>query len=283
MLRQMPGRADQLAGELQRQAQAPVIQVEVQLLGMPGLDPLRAPAPDLGGEQLDEILGQPQRLADIAQCAFGPVADHRRAQGGMIAAVGVEHPLHDDLAPLVLEVDIDVGRLAALLADEAFEQQVMAVGIDGGDAEHVADRGIGGRAPALAQNVLTAGEADDGVDGQEIGRVAQARDQPQLMGEEVTHLVRHPLGVAPGSPRPGQLLQRLLRCQARDRDLLRILVGELAECEAALLGDLERAGQCLRVAGEQPGHFRRRLSGSGRHGDHGGIRRHRWCSRAGCR
>ena len=73
----------------------------------------------------------------------------------MIAAVGVEHPLHDDLAPLVLEIDIDVGRLAALLADEALEQQVVAVGIDRGDAEHVADarnwrpsRGPGTECPA---------------------------------------------------------------------------------------------------------------------------------------
>ena len=57
----------------------------------------------------------------------------------MVAAVGLEDPLHDDLAPLVLEIDVDVGRLAALLGDEALEQQVVAVGIDRGDAEHVAD------------------------------------------------------------------------------------------------------------------------------------------------
>ena len=124
-----------------------------------GSTPSRAPAPDLGREQLDQIFGQAQRLADIAQCALGAVADHRRAQGGMIAAVGVEHPLHDDLAPLVLEIDIDVGRLAPLLADEALEQQVIAVGIDRGDAEHVADRGIGGRAAALAQDVLRCGRS----------------------------------------------------------------------------------------------------------------------------
>jgi hypothetical protein len=31
----------------------------------------------------------------------------------MIAAIGLEDPLHDDLAPLVFEIHIDVGRLLA--------------------------------------------------------------------------------------------------------------------------------------------------------------------------
>jgi hypothetical protein len=39
----------------------------------------------------------------------------------------------------VLEIDVDVGRLAALLRDEALEQQVVAFRIDRGDAEDVAD------------------------------------------------------------------------------------------------------------------------------------------------
>jgi hypothetical protein len=57
----------------------------------------------------------------------------------MIAAVGFEHPLHHDLAALVLEVDIDVRRLPTLLGDEALEQQIVALRIDRGNAEHVAD------------------------------------------------------------------------------------------------------------------------------------------------
>ncbi len=42
----------------------------------------------------------------------------------MVATVGVVDPLHDDLAPLVLEVDVDVGRLLSLHAEKALEQQV---------------------------------------------------------------------------------------------------------------------------------------------------------------
>jgi len=45
----------------------------------------------------------------------------------MIAAIGLEDPLQDDLAPLVLEIDIYVGRLASLLRYEALEQEVIAL------------------------------------------------------------------------------------------------------------------------------------------------------------
>ena len=76
--------------------------------------------------------------------------------------------LDDFFAPLVLEVDVDVGRLVALLGDEALEQHVAARRVDFGDAQAIADRGVGGRAAALAQDVLAAREAHDVVDRQEV-------------------------------------------------------------------------------------------------------------------
>src|SRR5260221_12963959 len=97
---------------------------------MLGLDAFRGPAPDLGQQHLDEVLGQAERLADVAQCAARAVADDGRAQRGMVAVV---HPLHDDLAPLVLEVAFrlypafaaagPVGRVAAL-GDDTLELQL---------------------------------------------------------------------------------------------------------------------------------------------------------------
>ncbi|MNL87941.1 hypothetical protein D3C87_2173760 [compost metagenome] len=47
--------------------------------------------------------------------------------------------LDDLFAPLVLEIDIDVGRLVAVGRQETFEQQVVAGGIDAGDAQQIAD------------------------------------------------------------------------------------------------------------------------------------------------
>ena len=61
-----------------------------------------------------------------------------------MAAVLLVDVLNDLLAPLVLEIDIDVRRLLALGADEAFEQKANPVWIDGGHPEAVADRGVGG-------------------------------------------------------------------------------------------------------------------------------------------
>ena len=77
----------------------------------------------------------------------------------MVAAVGAVDPLDHLLAPLVLEIDVDVGRLVALGRDEALEQQVDARRVDRGDAQDVADGRVGGRAAPLAEDVLAAGVA----------------------------------------------------------------------------------------------------------------------------
>ena len=79
------------------------------------------------------------------------------------------------------------------------------------------------------------------------------------MLERRAHLVRQPFGIAPGRALPGQLLQRLLRRQRRVGALLRILIGQFVEREAAALDDLERARQRLGIAGEQAVHLLRRL------------------------
>ena len=94
----------------------------------------------------------------------------------MLLAIGGVDPLDHLLAPLMLEIDIDVGRLASLLRNEALEQEVVAFRIDGGDAEHVADGRIGGRAAALAKDVLAAGETDDRIHRQEVRRIFECLD-----------------------------------------------------------------------------------------------------------
>ncbi len=139
MLGQVARRPHQFAGEIERKTQAPVAEIEIQFLGVLRLDAFLRPAPDLRRQHLDEVLGQAERLADIAQRALGAIADDGRAERCMIPAIGVIDPLHHDLAPLMLEIDVDVGRLAPLLRDEALEQEVVALRIDRGDAEHVAD------------------------------------------------------------------------------------------------------------------------------------------------
>ena len=96
------------------------------------------------------------------------------------------------LAPLVLEVDVDVGRLVALGRDEALEQEVDANRIDRGDPKAIADGGIGGRAAALAENSLRAREAHDVVHGEEVRRVIERGDQLEFMRQRFPRAVGNP-------------------------------------------------------------------------------------------
>ena len=85
-----------------------------------------------------------ERLADIAQHAARAIADDSRGQSRAIAPVFAVDILNDLFAPLMLEVDIDIGRLVALAADEALKQNIAAARIDLGDAQAVANHRVGG-------------------------------------------------------------------------------------------------------------------------------------------
>ena len=158
----------------------------------------------------------------------------------------------------MLEIDIDVGRLVARRADETFKQQVELGGIDGGDAKAITDRRIGRRAAPLAQDAAADGEADDVVDGKEIGGIGQLVDQRQFMPQRRRHLGRQAVRIAAGRPLAGQTDQALLR---RFRRIVvdGIFVSQLVEVETAAPDDLQGAGHRLRVVGEQAGHLVGRL------------------------
>src|SRR5207253_11437204 len=108
---------------------------------------------------------------------------------GAVAAVFLVDVLDDLLAPLMLEIDIDVGWLVARGADEALEQDVDAGRIDRGDAEAIADDRIGRRAAPLAQDAAAARERDDVVHGQEIAGEIELFDQLELMRDQGADVV----------------------------------------------------------------------------------------------
>ena len=147
-------------------------------LSRPRSSTCRSATPSFDQPQIwpDKVAGhifrKPERLADLADRAAGSIAADDRGQRRMLVTVGLVDPLDHFLAPLMLEIDVDVGRLVATLGEEALEQQAVLDRIDRGDAEHVADHRIGGRAAALAEDLLAARKFDDRIDGQEIRRVA---------------------------------------------------------------------------------------------------------------
>ena len=81
-----------------------------------------------------------QRLAHITQGAARAVTGNRGGNGGAVMAVGVVDVLNDFFTALVFKVDINIGRLAALAADEALKQQVAFSRVNGGDAQAITNR-----------------------------------------------------------------------------------------------------------------------------------------------
>ena len=137
----------------------------------------------------------------------------------------------------MLEVDVDVGRLVALAADEAFEQQAAVRRIDGGDAQAIADRGIRRRAAALTEDAAFAGEGDEVGDGQEVRLVAQLGDQCQLALDLLADRFRRAGGIAALQPLQSELAQPAGRRLVRRDDLLGVFVAQLIEREATARGE----------------------------------------------
>src|SRR5205085_11798383 len=254
-----PRKADQLAREIERQAQIAVARVEPGFAHPRVGDALVGPAPDNAGERGDDILRQSKRLPDLADRAAGAIADDGRGDAGAVAAVFVVDVLDDLLAPLMLEIDIDVGRLAARGADKALEKDVDLGRIDRGDAEAIADDRIGRRAAALAQDVLAARELDDVVHGEEIAREIELLDQLELVLDPLADVLGNTAGEFLGGALPSQFGQPLLGGEAGRHRLLGIFVAQFVEAEPAARDDFERAGQRVLIAAEQSRHFRRRL------------------------
>jgi hypothetical protein len=165
-------------------------------------------------------------------------AGQRRA----VAAVLAVDVLDDLLAALVLEVDVDVGRLVALGADETLEQQLVACRVDLGDAERVADRRVGGAAAPLAQDALRTRPLHEVGDGQEVGLVLQLA----ISASSCSTVARTDGGVPCGKRRSSPCSVRRAASSRRvavGHDLLRVLVAQLVEREGTAPGDLERGLQ----------------------------------------
>ena len=184
--------------------------------------------------------------------------DHRGAEASPVTPILAVDVLDHLLAPFVLEIHVDIGRLLALPADEALEQQIVPGGVHGGDAQHIADGGVGGRAAPLAQDRrrgLVPGEADEVMDCQEIPRDVELFDHRQFFLQERGDPRANTIGIAPLRAVPGELFQPVQGAHAlRDR-LARIFVGEFLEIEPAGIGDVACGADGVRPFGEEADHF----------------------------
>ncbi|ESS36583.1 titin [Burkholderia cenocepacia KC-01] len=174
-----------------------------------------------------------ERLAGFTQHAARAI---RRDGGGKrraIMSVFRVDMLDHFLTTLMLEVDVDIRRLAAFLADETLEQHRALIGIHFGDAEAVTDHRVRGRTPPLAQDVLTARVFDDVVDGQEKRLVFQFRDQGKFIPDLLCHLLRHTIPIASSNTCPRLLLQVTGRRVSARHEFEWIFILQIVEIEIA--------------------------------------------------
>src|SRR4051812_8527414 len=94
-----------------------------------------------------------------------------RSQSGAFASVLFINVLNHFFAALMLEVDINVGRLVSSSGDESFKQQSSSNWIRFGDSEAVTDNRIGCGPSALAKDLTALGEVHDLMDREEVRRV----------------------------------------------------------------------------------------------------------------
>ena len=163
VLREMPRKADQLADQLDqlpaRRSTSGSMPASRHRCGQVGLvvemlQPL--------GQRVDPLERQAQGLAHVAHRRARAVGDHLGGHAGPLAAVLLVEILQHLLAPLVLEIDVDVGGFVPLAADEPLEEHVHPLGIDRRDAQAVADGRIGRRAASLAEDAAAAGRTAPG-------------------------------------------------------------------------------------------------------------------------
>ena len=139
--------------------------------------------------------GVAERPGGVAYRRAGPVGDDVRDLGRVGAAVALVDVLDDLFTTTGLDVDVDVGRAVALGREEPLEEQPEAHRVGLGDAQRVADRRVGRRAPPLAVDVAAATEVDDVGDDQEVAGEPQGADHRELV-VDLRPGSGHPLGVA---------------------------------------------------------------------------------------
>ena len=116
---------------------------------------------------------KPERLTHIANRRARLIGNHGSRECRAAASVSLIDILNNLFAPRVLEVDVDVRRLIALLRDKPLEQHVDTRGVDLGNTQAVTHRRISSRPAPLTQNALAPREGHEVMHGKEVMLVAK--------------------------------------------------------------------------------------------------------------
>ena len=129
-----------------------------------------------------ECVGQIQHPAHVPDHALGRQGTEGDDLHHLIFSIFFHHIVDDFLPPLIAEVHVDIGHGHALRVQETLEQQIVADGIDVGDAQAVADNAAGrGASPRSYGDSLGSGVVDKVPDNQEIVHITHGADHVQLV------------------------------------------------------------------------------------------------------
>ena len=127
----------------------------------------------------------PSTRPDVADRGPG----EHRAEGddlGDVVLAVLARDVGDDLvAPVVLEVDVDVRHRHPIRVEEPLERQAVGDRVDRRDAQRVRHDRAWRAAPARRLDALLAGVPDEVGDDQEVARVAHRGDHAELVVEAV--------------------------------------------------------------------------------------------------
>ena len=163
--------------------------------------------------------------------------------------------LDDLFAPLVLEIDIDVGRLLAFLDMKRSNKRLARVRAYGRNAEAITNQRIGGRAAALAKNAFRRGKLYNVVDRQKISGAIQLFDNREFLGQGVLDVRRNPAGYRRLGPSFVKATSASCgRCIAM-AEFAGIIRLELIQREPATLQEARRLADGLGCSAKKPRHL----------------------------
>ena len=154
------------------------------------------------------LIAHAHNTAHIAHCSAGGHRAKGHDLGYMVAAVFLVYIVDDLLTALVAEVNIEVGHRDALRIQEAFKNQVIADGVNVGNANAVGSQAArAGAAPRPHGNVVAFGIVDEVVDDEVIVRVPHRLDDIDLIGQTFLQRIGHLPGVTAFQSLPAELLK----------------------------------------------------------------------------
>ena len=196
-------------------------------------------------------------IADGVAGRHGAEGDDLRHMVGTVLAVDI---VDDFLSAFVAEVHIKIGHADTFRVQKALEDQVVADGVDIGNADAVGrNAACAGTTARAHRNALTLGIVDIVPHDEVVVGVPHLLDHADLILQTVFVGLRHVGAIAALQTLPAELFKKRLIVHAVRGFVIRNLGVPKIKIKVALLGDLGRILAGLRHHGEQVVHFVRRL------------------------